>query len=138
MSKDVRDVRRRALILAGVGLFIAAAVVLAFADCLIPSPLAELAAFSYIYISAGKVGVSVLFIVLTVIALSACVTSALSNGKLRFLSSVVAILFLVADAALHLYVFLASSGYNWNYLASAFLDAVLLVCVLYRSKESED
>ena len=138
MSKDIRDVRRRTLILAGVGIFAVAVLILLFADYLIPSPLAELAAFSYIYISAGKAGVSILFIALAVIALGACVTTAFSNGKLRFASAVVAIMFLIADAALHLYVFLAASGYNWNYLASAFLDAVLMICVLYRSKESEE
>ncbi len=137
MSKEKKEKLRRILILAGESIFAGAFVILFAAKYLIPSPLAEFAAFSYVYAFGGKAGLSALFIALSALSVAALAVSALAKGKVRLIASVVSIVFLAADFVLHSYAFIAAGGCQWNYLVSAVLDAAVALCVLYKPKETE-
>ncbi len=137
MSKEKKELLRRILILAGAAVFAVAFAVLFAAKYLIPSPLAEFAAFSYVYVYGGKTCYAVLLIAASAASLVSLALSALSKGKARLIASIVSLVFLAADFVLHSYAFIAAGGYQWNYLVSAILDSALALCVLYKPKEAE-
>ena len=137
MSKEKKELLRRILILTGAAVFAVAFAVLFTAKYLIPSPLAEFAAFSYVYVYGGKTCYAVLLIAASAASLVSLALSALSKGKARLIASIVSLVFLAADFVLHSYAFIAAGGYQWNYLVSAILDSALALCVLYRPKEAE-
>lgn len=110
---------------------IAEAILLIF-DRLIPAPLAEYMAFSYAYERAGKVALCGLILTLFGMALALCVLTASRRYRNHPLFKIPAAALVAADLVVHSYVFLAADGYGWNYLASAALDALLLVCILYK------
>ena len=137
MSKEKKELLRRILILSGAAVFAVAFAVLFTAKYLIPSPLAEFAAFSYVYVYGGKTCYAVLLIAASAASLVSLALSALAKGKARLIASIVSLVFLAADFVLHSYAFIAAGGYQWNYLVSAILDSALALCVLYRPKEAE-
>ena len=137
MSKEKKELARKIIILAGAGIFAAAFAILFAARYLIPSPLAEFAAFSYVYVYGGKCGLAALLIFLSAASFASLVTAALAKGKARLAASIVSLVFLASDFVLHSYAFIAAGGYQWNYLVSAVLDAVIGVFVLYKPKEAE-
>lgn len=137
MSKEKKELLRRILILSGALIFAAAFAVLFTAKYLIPSPLAEFAAFSYVYVYGGKTCYAVLLIAASAVSLISLTLSALAKGKARLAASIVSLVFLASDFVLHSYAFIAAGGYQWNYLVSALLDAIVAVCVLYKPKEAE-
>lgn len=128
---------RRIIILAAVCLFAASCVTLAAARYLIPSPFAEFAGIGYTFALAGE-GVSWLFAALSAVAVGLCIAAAFAKGKAGFIFGIAAAVLAVVDMGLHSYAFLASGGYNWNYFASAVLDAVLTVCLVYRPGRKDE
>ena len=137
MSKEKKELARKIIILAGAGIFAAAFAILFAAKYLIPAPLAEFAAFSYVYVYGGKTCYAALLIAASAASLVSLALSALSKGKARLIASIVSVVFLSADFVLHSYAFIAAGGYQWNYLISAILDSAVAVCVLYKPKEAE-
>ena len=123
---------KRIVILSLLGLSVIAEAVTLIFGYIIPAPLAEYIAFSYTYALAGKAALCAVF---SLSLAAAWALSALASTK-RFGSLLVikiaGAVAVAADLAIHSYVFLAATGYNWNYLASAAFDVILLVCILFQ------
>ena len=141
MSSDVKaergEIIRRLLILLVSGEAVVAGIILLITKKIIVLPLAEYLAFAYTYGAGGNTAGCVFFAALFVIALALVVLSAFPVGERYAIKSAAAV-FVFVDFAIHSYVFLASSGYGWNYLASAALDVVLLVCILFSSRAKKE
>ncbi len=121
---------RRSAIFALVLYSAVGAAILLAARRLIPVPLAEYIASAYIYGRDGSVLPAAVFAALYAAALTLCVLSAADKFSKKLYIAIPALILTAADLALHMYAFLASSGYQWNYMISAVLDAALGVCVL--------
>ncbi|MBQ7669170.1 MAG: hypothetical protein IJS45_00445 [Clostridia bacterium] len=114
----------------------AAAAALIISGKIIPMPLAEICAFAYVFAKQGKIVFAVLLAVVFVAALVLCFL--LSKRASRRIAALKIPVFVVlaADLVIHAYVFLAAEGYQWNYLVSAFLDAVLAVLITVGEKHT--
>ncbi len=113
---------------------VAAAAALILSGRIIPMPLAEICAFSYVFAKQGKWVPAVLLAVLFVAVIVICfILSKRSNRRIAALKIPVFVV-LAADLVIHAYVFLAAEGYQWNYLFSALLDAVLAALITVGEK----
>ncbi|MBR6917430.1 MAG: hypothetical protein IKN38_04530 [Clostridia bacterium] len=100
---------------------------------LLPSPLAEYMALTYTIGKGGRIFASIPFALLYAFYIALCVWVYLGRKDAGKIPRVIMAILLLIDTAIHAYVFLAASGYQWNYLASAALDMVIVVCVLYEA-----
>lgn len=130
-----RSVRRAAiLILTGYSLL--SALILLIFGKLPPAPLAEFEAFSYAYSVRGDIFPAAAILLVYFAAAALCIMTAFERFDTRAVKIAAAVLIL-ADLAVHAYVFLAADGYQWNYLISAALDAALAICVIYKERRRE-
>ena len=129
-SDDVAMIRALTSILAG---YIAISfVILMAANYLIPAPLAEFMAFCFYFAKGegGSIPLAVLFGIIPFLTAALCILIAfLEKGK-KLPLRIAASLPLAADIVIHVYAFIKTNGYQWNYLFSAILDTALLVCAL--------
>lgn len=102
---------------------------------LIPTPLAEYMAFAYTYGMGGKIALCVLFTVLYLAAALLCTALGFKKNRSKPFFLIPAAVLVFADLAVHVFAFLASTGYQWIYLICAVLDGIMLFCMLYRSKD---
>ena len=112
----------------------AAAVLLIFGK-LIPSPSGEYLAIFYSARKLGRILLSDIFAFLFIAGTALCVLSSFIETRKKIFFIIPASLIVAGDLGVHAYAFLRSSGYQWNYLLSAALDAILLVCLFFRLKK---
>ena len=128
---------KRIIILSLLGLSVLAEAITLIIGYIIPAPLAEYIAFSYTYALAGKTALCAVFSLSLAAAWTlSCLAATKRFGSLLGIkiASAVAV---AADLAIHSYVFLAATGYNWNYLASAVFDGILFVSILFPQGEKK-
>ncbi len=118
-----------------------AAVVFVFTNVMLPAPFAEIVSIGYYYSNMSDPTVQSAFSALVygllyLISLLGCVIIALSKNKGSLWIKLGISLVLIFDLIIHSYAFLFSSGYNWNYLIAAVLEAVMTACIFFKRKEN--
>lgn len=116
-------------------------VVFVFTSLMFPAPFAEIVSIGYYYSNASDPSVqtvlfALLYGLLYLLSLVGCVAVALLKNKGSLWIKLGLSLVLVFDLFIHSYAFLFSSGYNWNYIIAAVLEAVMIFCIFFRRKEN--
>lgn len=114
--------------------------VFVFTNVMLPAPFAEIVSIGYYYANASDPTVqsafsALIYGLLYLLSLLACVVTALSKNKGSLFIKAGLSLVIVFDLIIHSYAFLFSSGYNWNYLVAAVLEAFMIVSVFFKGKE---
>lgn len=106
------------------------AVLFIFFKKLVPFPLAEIVSFIYMFFINGKKIVAVtafVFYAVTVVLTLSLLFKKIAVKIYFYLPAAIVFFF---DGVLHLYAFLFSSGYEWNYFISAVLDFAVIFSIL--------
>lgn len=102
---------------------------------MLPVPMAELLSMFYAGIKNERFLLAVISAVAILFVLVFINLSVFGKRRLKFPMKLLILLVLLFDMALHIYVFLATFGFQINYLIPGALDAVLAVMLFYRNKK---
>lgn len=102
---------------------------------MLPVPMAELLSMFYAGIKNERFLLSIISAVAILFVFVFINLSVFGKRRLKLPMKFLILLVLIFDMALHIYVFLATFGFQINYLISGALDAVLAVMLFYRNKK---
>lgn len=102
---------------------------------MLPVPMAELLSMFYAGIKNERLLLAVISAVAILFVFVFINLSVFGKRRLKLPMKILILFVLLFDMALHVYVFLATFGFQLNYLISGALDTVLAVMLFYRNKK---
>ena len=121
---------------------LAGALIFIFSGIMLPVPLAEIVSIGYYYgdfsdPTVSSVAALIIYLVIYLACLSLMTMFFFTKNKASIWIKLPLTIVLVSDFAVHIYAFLFSSGYSFNYLIAAALDFFVVAALFAESAKKK-